>query len=351
MKKKAAEANADEAAAKAAKAAEAKDAAKNKALKLLKAGNAKLDAGIYLEALELFKKAYEIYPSPVLHFNIAQTYTELGKFIKALRSYERFIKNIENKERRKALIKVAHKKVFSLLGKIANVKVVTNVEDATVSADGSVVGKTPLKMNIRMMPGNHSFTLTKPGYVKEVKDIKVKAGESVTLRVKLLTEEEHAKNLKVVKALEEKRRKLQEGLKREREEAIRKQKLKRKIYFITGVSGLSVGGAAMLLGGIMGIMGEMESKKVEEAEVGSQWVSYKKHYDNAETYRNVMYYTLPIGGALAIAGAVMLGLSYRVKEAPTQKKPGSNKASRAIETSVLPMVGPSSTGLMVHINY
>ena len=77
--------------------------AKAKATALLLQGNKKLDAGVYLEALQLFKKAYRIYPSPLLHFNIAQTYNELGKFLDALTHYELFVKKVKEDPARKKL--------------------------------------------------------------------------------------------------------------------------------------------------------------------------------------------------------------------------------------------------------
>lgn len=327
----------------------AKIAAKAKATALLKEGNRKLDAGIYLEALRLFQKAFSIYPSPLLHFNIAQTYNELGKFLDALAHYELFVKKIKDKERRKSLLKIAHKRIFALLGKIATVEIVSNVIEASVTADGENVGQTPLKKAIRFMPGAHAVVLTKGGYVKKVVDIKLKAGQSKTVRVKLLTEDEHARNLKVVKTLEEKKKRLQENLRREREEAARKTRLKRRAFFISGLSGIGVGGALMLVGGILGIVGEMESRKVEKADPGTPWNDYKKHYNNADTFRNVMYYTLPIGGALAVAGGVLLGLSFRVKEAPI--KPEEKRQPPAPATSIIPVVGPSHTGVMVRVDF
>jgi tetratricopeptide (TPR) repeat protein len=122
----------------------AQAAAKAQALILLTQANRKLRRGFYLEALELFKKAHKLYPSPKLHFNIAQTYMEVGRILKALAHYEQFVRKIKKQNVSKMLWNLAHARIFQLMGKIATVQLLTNVADAQVSADGRPVGKTPL---------------------------------------------------------------------------------------------------------------------------------------------------------------------------------------------------------------
>src|SRR5262249_29259382 len=73
-------------------------AAKQRARALLLEGNTRLDEGLYVDALDKFQRAYDVYPSPKLHFNLAQTYHELGRPVEALRHYELFVRDVKPEE-------------------------------------------------------------------------------------------------------------------------------------------------------------------------------------------------------------------------------------------------------------
>ena len=156
---------------------------------LLVEGNDKLDRGLWGEALKLFEDAYRIFPSPKLHFNIAQALYQLRRPLEALERYERFVREI-NKEEHQTEWRIAQERAFELLGQIATVDIQCNVAGALATLDGREVGRTPLPRPVRVLPGAVSIVISKPGYERQVIEVTLKAGDSATQRIKLLTEAE-----------------------------------------------------------------------------------------------------------------------------------------------------------------
>src|SRR5262245_18157247 len=111
------------------------DKARAEALVLLREGNAKLDQGLYLEALERFERAERLFPSPVLAFNIAQTLNELGRTLEALERYEYFVGHARL-EANPDFDRIAHQQIYKLSGRIGRIEVQVSVAEATVTLDG-----------------------------------------------------------------------------------------------------------------------------------------------------------------------------------------------------------------------
>jgi hypothetical protein len=322
-------------------AGEAGDPAREQANQLLRRGNAQLDQGLYLEALQSFQEAYRAFSSPKLHYSIAQTQSELGRLLDALHHYELFVRDVKREEMPRQW-SIATERVFKLQGSIATVQIQTNLADATVTADGTVVGRTPLREPLRFMPGAHVVIVARDGYERQIIAVTLKAGDAVTRRVQLVTEDEAAARSRVVQAAEERRRAAQERLHRTR-----------RVVRASGWTAFGAGLAVAATGGAFGILSKRERDKVEGAGatcVGSScvgprtdWAAVAGHYDRADTYRKVMISGLAIGGALAVAGSVILGLSYRGGAAERQPEtPGA-----PARLSALPVAGPQQLGIVV----
>jgi tetratricopeptide (TPR) repeat protein len=338
--KKAAPAAAPAAAAPApAPAADAGDAGRQRARELLQQGNKQLDQGLYLDALHSFEAAYAAFPSPKLHFNIAQTYNELGRLIEALHHYELFVREVKREE--SAQWGLANERIFKLQGSIATVQLQCNVVDAAVTVDGNVVGKTPIAAPLRFMPGAHGIVVTKAGYENQVVEINLKAGDALTQRVKLLTEEEGAATKRAVQAAEARRLAALE------EERRTKEKLRRTrtILRTSGWVAVGTGVVVAVTGGIFGGLSLSESSKVEGAPKDTQWVDVKSHYQNADTYRKILYYGTAIGGGVALAGAILVGWSYR--SAAAERRPEGGEPAAGARVTALPYAGPQSAGFLL----
>jgi hypothetical protein len=324
--------------ASAAQPAPAGDPAREQATRLLQRGNTQLDQGLYLEALQSFQEAYRAFPSPKLHYSIAQTQSELGRLLEALHHYELFVRDVKREEMPRQW-SIATERIFKLQGTVATLQIQTNLADATVTADGAVVGRTPLAEPLRFLPGAHVVIVAREGYERQIISVTLKAGDALTRRVLLMTEDEAAAKSRVVQAAEEKRRAAQERLHRTR-----------RIVRTSGWTALGTGLALAATGGVFGVLSKRESDKVEGAGatcsgsscVGTRtdWTSVSGHYDRADTYRKVMIGGLAVGGALAVAGGVVLGFSYRGAE----RQPETPATPRL---SALPLAGPQQLGVLI----
>ncbi|HEY3354075.1 MAG TPA: PEGA domain-containing protein [Polyangia bacterium] len=317
------------------------DGARARARELLQQGNKQLDQGLYLEALKSFQSAYEAFPSPKLHFNIAQVYNELGRLLDAIRHYELFIRDVKREESTQQW-NIANERLFKLQGSIATVQLQCNIVDASVTVDGNVVGNTPIHQPLRFMPGAHAIIVTKPGFDKHVVEITLKAGDAITQRVKLLTEEEGVSTKRAVQAAEARR------LAAFEEERRTKEKLQRtrKVLRTSGWVAVGTGVVVAAVGGVFGGLSLSESSKVENAAKDTPWSAVSSHYQNADSYRKILYYGTAIGGGVAIVGAVLVGWSYR--GAGAERRPDSTEpAGAGPKVSAMPYAGPNGAGLLV----
>lgn len=180
--------------------------ARKKAISLVKLGVHKLREGDYVEALELFSKAFKIYPSPKIQFNIGQTYKELGRYLDAIGAYEFFLRDAPA-DISEALRKLARDNIRELFRKIVILRVQVSVEGARISIDGRQRGVSPMKKPLRLMPGAHSMVVKKEGYVPAVIDLHIQAGKRVTRTVTL-----HKPRPKVVQVIWKTIRKPKKGL-------------------------------------------------------------------------------------------------------------------------------------------
>ncbi len=160
------------------------DTARSQALKLVKIGVRLLRTGYYVGALDKFQKAYELYPSPKIFFNIAQTQKELGRYVKAIQAYEKFLEKAP-KDTAKDLLVLAKERINDLRKDIAVLKIEISQPNAQVTVNGTPYGTSPLNDPIRLMPGAHTLVIKKKGYNTEAMDVKLNPGQTISRRVAL----------------------------------------------------------------------------------------------------------------------------------------------------------------------
>ena len=276
-------------------------AAKDRARTLLAEGNRKLEQGLYLEALAAFEQAYAAFPSPKLHFNIAQTHNELGRVLDALEHYERFLRGVPEDEmpEQRAL---ASERVFQLQGRTAHVALQVNVAGASLSVDGNPAGNTPRTEPIRFLPGAHVILVSKPGYAQQVIEVTLAPGDAVTRRVTLLTDAEAIAARREFQAAEAQRKAVEDKLRRERAAAGDRRARTRKVVRTSSWIALSVGGVAAISAGALGGLSWREADKLQNAPTTWSWADdARPHYDRAQGYRTAAIVS-------AIVGAVGLGV-------------------------------------------
>jgi hypothetical protein len=332
------------------------DADREQARTLQRAGIKLYEGGEYLQALEKFKQVWDLVQTPKVHFNLGETYFQLGRTLEALRHYELFVQGVKEAERPEEWAR-SNAQIAKLQGQIATVLVQCTVVGATVTVDGSVAGKTPMTQGIRVMPGAHVVLVDKPGHEQVVINVKLAAGEVSNQRVELLGEEAAAGKRKSYQKLEAQRRADQERLRVEQERSRSRAVRTRKALRISGWTGLGAGAAALIVGGTCGLLARKEASTIEGAQSGTAWLELQPHKNRYDTYKNIAYYGLGVGAGLAVAGGVLLLVSYRrgADEAPpaapgpgvTPEPRGRLSLAPAPVFSAVPAVGPNQLGMVV----
>lgn len=164
-------------------------AKKAKALKHLRAGLKKYNEGEYQAAIDEYKKAYALYPSPKLFPNIASAHKYMGQNLKALENFEKFLKatRVDSPDRSiQRLRKEVQREIHYLLKLIGRVRVVVNVHNAVVKVAGLERGTSPMDKVFRFKPGPVNVTVKKKGYYPFDKTVNLAAGKVATVKVMLL---------------------------------------------------------------------------------------------------------------------------------------------------------------------
>jgi PEGA domain len=154
------------------------DPKRQRALALLQAGNALIQTGDYVEALDKFNQAYALVPSPKLLLNIGTTLRYLGRNAQANDTYEQYLKDPDHDPTREAEIK---KIIRELYGSTGRVRIVVKTEGASVKLDNKPIGNAPLDYDTRLDPGDHTVVVDKPGMSPAVLTIQVKSGIALAL--------------------------------------------------------------------------------------------------------------------------------------------------------------------------
>lgn len=293
---------------------------KDRALVLLSEGNRKLDQGLYLEALSAFQQAYGAFPSPRLHFNIAQTLHELGRPLEALRHYEDFLAGVKEDEMPSQWT-LANERIFELQSKISPLTVQCNVAGATVSIDGVASGTTPLSTAVRLMPGRHIVLIDKPGYERRVVELELDAGEPHTERVELLTSEAALAQRQEFQRAEAARKEAELRLSQEKSSAERDTARRRATLRTSAWISLGIGAAALATSAVTGTIAWREYGKVEDSQPGTPWAgNVEDHYERAISLRRISYISAAVGAVGLVTGGGLLLYSSRGKpSAPVER--------------------------------
>ena len=136
------------------------------------------------EALELYRKAYKLWPHPRILFNIA---VSLGMLAHPLESAQAFRKVLEygpdpiTPER----YKQAQERYKELVGQLAQVRVVCKEPGARIFVDGQPVGRGPMDKVVTIGPGMHLISANKKGKVPFTKQVSLNPGYRATVNIEL----------------------------------------------------------------------------------------------------------------------------------------------------------------------
>lgn len=156
---------------------------KDDAERLLQEGNQLADGGDYGGALEKYRAAHDLYPSPRLLINIGTALRHGGRNAEAAEAYEAFVLHEQAEpEMKQEIMQILKRDIDPLTARIA---IVVGTAGATVRVDGVEVHGSSGRHSKRVDPGEHTVTAQKAGYATEVATVRLVAGAVETINLAL----------------------------------------------------------------------------------------------------------------------------------------------------------------------
>ena len=159
---------------------------KSRAEALLEQGNTLYDKADYKGALDKFKQANALYPTPEIELNIGLTHEHLKDLPAAATHFERFLGQVDRRDDG-ARARGVQQKMEALRKRLGSVTVVCKVKAAAVIVDGEPAGSTPLGHRLYVLPGRHALAVIAAGQKPFNKTLDLRAGQHRTLKVLLPT--------------------------------------------------------------------------------------------------------------------------------------------------------------------
>jgi tetratricopeptide (TPR) repeat protein len=158
------------------------------------------ERGRFPDAAREFEEAYRLSQRAELLYNMGKSYDGAGDHARALGAYRRFMKAVlESPDRA-----IVEKRIDALSRLVGRVTITADVEGATITLDGVVVGTTPLKDAIEVNPGAHNVIASHEGHKTWKGPFVASPGAPVTVNARL----ESLVKVQVVKEVVEVERKV-----------------------------------------------------------------------------------------------------------------------------------------------
>ena len=155
---------------------------KAEATRLLAEGNTLSNEGNYVEALEKFQIAYDVYPSPKLLLNIGTMLRQLGRNTEAAGVYERYLKDPGADPQQIEMLTRTLDEIDSLVG---HLRITVSPIDAAVSLDGKPLEVPITGTEIRIEPGTHKIVAEKKGFPPALVTVSLARGEKRVASLKV----------------------------------------------------------------------------------------------------------------------------------------------------------------------
>jgi tetratricopeptide (TPR) repeat protein len=147
-------------------------------------GVALLKKSDFAGALSRFQSAFELVPSPNIHYDLGLAYTGLGRPADALLAFDRFLAEAPtapetSREKARSNQEILRRQVAALA-------ISADVPGVEISVDGQARGGVPLSHPIYLDPGPHQIVARWPGGAGNVSSTVVAfAGSDLTMRLQL----------------------------------------------------------------------------------------------------------------------------------------------------------------------
>ncbi len=173
----------------------AEPSAKQLAAAAYAAGTESFQNGDFRSALESFEKAYKLDPSPVLLYNLARAYEEMGNGERAIENFQLYLARqpdaadrAEVETRIRVTLKMLERAPSTERGPAvpsALVAVASEPAGAAVFVDDvRQPGEAPLEA--QATPGRHALRVELSGYAPSTREIDVQAGDRAAVSMRLV---------------------------------------------------------------------------------------------------------------------------------------------------------------------
>jgi hypothetical protein len=140
--------------------------------------------GEFALAVIEFERAYTLVPDYRVLYNIGQVRIQLAQYARAKKALDQYL--TEGGEavppERKASVQTD---LEMLASRTATLEIKSNIPDAEVVVNDSIVGRTPLKEPLLLDAGEHRITLRKPGYSQRFSQITLAGRDAESLDLPL----------------------------------------------------------------------------------------------------------------------------------------------------------------------
>ena len=166
---------------------------KKKAKEHFETGLRLYEDGDYSLALIEFERAYSYVPDFRVLYNIGQVSIQLARYARAAQALEQYLKHGGAKIPA-ARVTSVHNDLKMLEGRTAHLMVKSNVDDAEILLDDSILSKTPVTEPLLVDAGEHRVTVQRAGYASRTERL-VLAGRDESMLQIDLTEESKAQQI------------------------------------------------------------------------------------------------------------------------------------------------------------
>lgn len=136
-----------------------------------------------------FLRAYEMTRSYKILYNLALVTAQLNDFAGAYAKYAQYLREGGDEVASSRAAEV-RKSMDKLRGRVAQIEVVANAANATITVDDKPVGSAPLAEALMVNPGEHKIGGAAPGRQPAYKHVTLTAGEAVRVSLELPKVEE-----------------------------------------------------------------------------------------------------------------------------------------------------------------
>lgn len=261
-------------------------------------GAAAYSAGRFKDAVDLFLEADRLAPSAPLSFNIARAYEKLGDDSGALRWYRDYLRRAPDAANAKDVQATVSKLEDQLAKKgVQQLTVMSTPSGATVVVDDRPVGVTPWTGDL--FPGRHRIALTLRGYDDQTLEVDLAAHRSQDVSMTLVAQAAPPGGVAAAPASGEPPAAATTA------PAERPSDTGGKKFGILPWVTIGAGGAA--LGGAL-VFELLRRSSESDAEAEDTQIGYKEKLDEMESRQTTARILAGVGGALVIAGGVLLVL-------------------------------------------